>query len=516
MTMPKTLSVPTTRIENVSETFHEIKIVDSYRWLEDQDSPETRDWIAAQTAYRKQVTDPMPGRDSIRMRLTELMRVDSVGMPQEQGGVYFLSKRSADEDQAKLYMRRGLQGADEVLIDPMSISNDPSTSVSILDASIDGTLLAYAIRQGGEDEIEVRFFDVPNRKDLTDALPKGRYGISLVPDKSGFYYSKYENGVGSRVFYHRMGSPNSEDKYVFGEGYAPDKYIGASVSEDGRYLQIVVSYGSAGTRTELYVQNLKAGGDLKPIVQDIESRFTGEVYGNRLFLETNWDASNGKILRVDLDCPERENWLEIVPERSDAVMESFSIIGGELYIAYLKNVVSEIKVFSLDGKFLRDLALPGLGSAYGPYGKQSGSEAFYYFASFTHPTAIFRLDTRSGEQTLFAQSEVPVDPDKFEVKQVFYPSKDGTLIPMFLVHLKGLELDGARPTLLNGYGGFNVSLTELVSIYGTTFKELIHEEFGDGIMSAIDFKMDLQRQADPKGDRVSIAMSGKFLSYKTY
>lgn len=180
MTMPKTLSVPTTRIENVSETFHEIKIVDSYRWLEDQDSPETRDWIAAQTAYRKQVTDPMPGRDSIRKRLTELMRVDSVGMPQEQGGVYFLSKRSADEDQAKLYMRRGLQGADEVLIDPMSISNDPSTSVSILDASIDGTLLAYAIRQGGEDEIEVRFFDVPNRKDLADALPKG--AIRYLPD----------------------------------------------------------------------------------------------------------------------------------------------------------------------------------------------------------------------------------------------------------------------------------------------------------------------------------------------
>ena len=459
MIMLNTLSVPTTRIENVAETFHKIEILDPYRWLEDQNSPETREWIAAQTAYQKQVTDPMPGRESIRKRLTELMRVDSVGMPQEQGGVYFLSKRRAEEDQSKLYMRQGLQGADEVLIDPISISNDPSTSVSRLDTSQDGTLLAYAIRQGGEDEIEVRLFDVLTRKDLDDSLSKGRYGISLMPDKSGFYYSKYENGVGSRVFYHLMGSPNSEDRYVFGEGYAPDKYIDARVSEDGGYLQIIVSYGSAGTRTEVYVQNLKVGGDLKPIVQDIEARFTGEIFGDRLFLETNWEASNGKILKVDLEHPERENWLEIVPERSDAVMEGFSIIGGELYIAYLKNVVSEIKVFSLDGTFVRDLALPGLGSAYGPYGKQSGSEAFYYFTSFTHPTAIFRLDTRSGEQTLFAQSEVPVDPGKFEVKQIFYPSKDGTLIPMFLIHLKGLELDGARPTLLNGYGGFNVSLT---------------------------------------------------------
>jgi prolyl oligopeptidase len=445
---------PATRVDNFREVMHGVEIIDPYRWLEEQDSPETRAWIDAQNKYTHSLLDELPSRPMIQKRLSELLRVDSMSPPFEWGGRYFLYKKRAADDLSILYVRQGLNGKDEVLIDPHTLSTDHTTDISLLDASNDGKLIIYSIRRGGQDETELRVMDVDKRKDL-DQLPNALYrGVSMKTDGSGFYYNLQRRDTGIRVFYHAIGTDQSKDVEVFGKGYGPDKWIGASVSEDGKYLLFGVSHG--WTRNEVYVQKLP-DGPIQPIVNDIPAHFNGWFAGDKLVMQTDWQAPNQRIMVVDLNDPAREKWREIIPEGRDAIA-GFTLAGDKLFVNYLHNVTTQIKIFNLDGKALGEVSLPGLGSA-GLGGRWGSNEAFFSFRSFVTPQTIYRYDVKTGKSELWAQPKVPFKSDDFEVKQVWYSSKDGTKVPMFLVHKKGLQPDGKLPVLLYGYGGFNVSQT---------------------------------------------------------
>jgi len=449
---------PVTRVDNVTDTLHGVSITDPYRWLEDQNSPETRAWINSQNEFSASVLGSLPSRNRIRERLTQLIKIDTIGVPFARGGRYFLTKRRADQNQGVIYVRNGLAGKDEVLLDPNTMSADQTTSVQIQDISADGKLMVYGVRQGGEDEVTISILDVDTRKELPDHLARGRIGVSLKPDKTGFYYSKFTNNVGGRVYYHAMGSNEGSDVEIFGKGYGPAVFIGAQVSPDGHYLFLIASHGSAGDKAEIYFQDLKNSGPITTIVNDVNAGFSIDAAGDHLFLLTNWNAANRHILDVDLKKPQRENWREIVPE-GRSVINGFSVVGGKLFVDYLENAVSITKVFDATGKFVRDIALPSLGTASGMRGDWDRDEGFYTFSSFAQPATIYRYSVASGKQEVFARINVPVHSDQIEVKQVWYESKDKTKIPMFLVYKKGIKLDGSHPAFLTGYGGFNVSLT---------------------------------------------------------
>jgi prolyl oligopeptidase len=428
-----------------------------YRWLEDRKSAETRAWIEAQNKYTQSILGPIPGRERLKQRLTELEKIDTITPPIERHGRYFFSKRLASQELFVIYMRDALRGKDQVLIDPHPMSPDHSTSVDLIEASKDGTLMAYGVRHGGEDENTVKVLNVETRKDLPDVLPRGLYfGLSFKPDKSGFYYTRQETD-GPRVYYHALGTDPTKDTPVFGDGYGPDKIIFANLSEDGRYLLIHVLYGSAADRTEIYYQDVALQGPIKPVVNDLAARFFGAVGGDELFLRTNWGAAKSRILAVDLKNPARDRWREVVPE-SDAPVEALSLVGGKVVANYTRNVSSQVKVFETDGKYVTDVSLPAVGTAYFD-GRWESPEGFLTFSSYPIPMTIYHYDMVTGTEEVWARLNVPVDSDRLEVKQVRYESKDKTRIPMFLVHAKGLPLDGSRPTLLTGYGGFNVSYT---------------------------------------------------------
>jgi len=458
----KQLQPPKTRTDDVKERIAGVEIADPYRWLEDQQSPETRAWINAQNKYTRAYLDIWPGRTALKRRLTELMKVEVINAPAELNGRYFFKRRAADQDQGVLYMRVGPEGKDEVLVDPNPLSPDKNTSVDFRDICRDGTLVAYSLRNGGEDQTTVHFLDVSTRTELPDRMPRRLYfNFSIKPDKSGVYYT-WAAPEGPRLSYHAMGSDPAKDREILGKGYGPDKIIRCDLSEDGRYLTIHVFYGSAAERTEVYFQDLQSNGPIQPLVNDIPARFFGEVGGDHIFLHTNWKAPKGRILEADLRSPARDKWREIVPE-SDAAIESFTLAGGKLFVNYIRNASSQVKVFDASGTHVRDIELPAIGSIDRFSGRWTSREAFYEFTSFPTPRRIYRYDRDTGRQSVWAEVHVPINGERLEVKQVWYTSKDKTRIPMFLMYRKGTKLNGNNPTILTGYGGFNISLTPYFS-----------------------------------------------------
>jgi prolyl oligopeptidase len=453
---------PATRTDNVKETLHGVELTDPYRWLEDQNSPETRKWIDAENEYTQSLIGHLAGREAIEKRLNELLKVDTIGTPIERGGKYFFSKRLANQDLSVLYARKGLAGADEVLVDPHPMSADHSTSVGLAGISEDGSILVYSVREGGKDEVSVRFMDVATRKDLADALPAARYfGIALKPDKSGFYYTRMDK-EGPRVRYHAMGTDAAKDTEVFGKGYGPEKIITAELSEDGRYLAILVLYGSAADHTEVYLQDVSKPDPLVTVVKDTEARFIPAVAGDKLLLWTNWKAPKGRVLSVALANPRQEDWKDLIAE-SDAAIDGVDAVAGRIFVSYTRNVASQVKMFAADGKPLGEMALPSIGSVGSISGRWKSKEIFYNFTSFVIPNTIYRMETTSAKPTVWAKLNVPIQSENFEVKQVWCTSKDGTKVPMFVLYKKGLKLDGTNPALLTGYGGFAVSLTPTFS-----------------------------------------------------
>jgi prolyl oligopeptidase len=463
-------AAPKTKVEPVTEIIHGVKITDPYRWLEDQNSPETRAWIEEQIHYTDSKLDGLAIRDRIRERLTALLTSERVNAPTERGGRYFYTKRAPGQEQFITYVRHGLDGPDRVLVDPNSLSADHTVSAGILELSLDGSIAAIFTRQGGEDETSVTFLEVDANKPLADKLPKARYdGISILKDKSGLYYGIW-TPAGPRIRFHRFGSDPAQDATVFGEQYGPERGLETSLSDDGRYLMITNSLGSAGRRTEIFMKSLDVDGPFQPIVQGIEARFSGAIGGDTLFLQTDWNAPNGRVLAVDLKHPERKNWREIVAERKFN-LDDMSLAGGRLALSYLEDVHTRIEIVDSDGKHVRDVALPGLGTALGPSGSWNRHEAFITYTSFAQPAIILHYDMETGKSDPWYETKAPFDPKTIEVEQVWYESKDKTRIPMFLVHKHGLARDGKRPVFLTGYGGFTISEQPMFSATAAIWSE---------------------------------------------
>jgi prolyl oligopeptidase len=449
---------PPTRVEDVKETIHGVVVSDPYRWLEDQNSPETRAWIDAQNACTQSALKTLAGKGAIAKRLSELIKVDTIHLPTARGGRYFYSKRAAGGDLFVLYMRKGATGAEEVLVDPATLSADHTTSVDFQGFSEDGKLVAYGVRKGGEDEVSIHLIDTYTRKELPDVLPRARLsGISFNGDNSGFYYSKLTD-QGMRAYYHAMGTNAEQDKVIFGEGYGQEKILSVDVSENGRYLLLLVLYGSACEKSEVYFQDLANSGPLTPVVKTIDFCFQGEIAGDTLYLETNWKAPNWRVLSVPLGNPAQDHWKEIIPE-SESRLEDFRLAGGKIIAHYSHNAASELRVFEATGDAAREIALPSLGDISGITARWSDPEAFLSFQSFGIPPTIYRYDLSQDSLVVWAKPAVPLEASDFELKQVWYESKDKTRVPMFLFYKKGLKLDGSNPALMTAYGGFDSSET---------------------------------------------------------
>ncbi len=450
----KAAGPPPTRVDVVVDDYEGHKIADPYRWLEDQESPETRAWIDAQNKYTDSLLKSLPGREALHKQLTGFLKVTEHSLPRERGGRYFFTMRLPGQDQAVLYYRQSAHGANQVLVDPNQGGNH-TTTVNLLNVTPDGKLIAYAIRQGGKDEVAPHLIDADSRKLLPDAFPEARYtGFSILPDKSGAYYVRMVNER-NRVFFHKMGGDTAQDTELFGGDVPSTKILTARLSEDGRYLLIAVLQFGAGDPTDIYVKDVASNGPIAPITKDLGASFTGDFAGDHLFVRTNWKAPHGRVLDINLKNPAQKNWKEIIPEGS-AILQGFGVTGGKLAVLYTENVMEQLKIYEAGGKLLRTIPLPAVGSIAGLASRAQSNELFYTFESFRIPPTIYRYDAASGKQEIWAQPKVPIDSNPSEVKQVWYTSKDGTRVPMFLAYHKGIELDASHPALLTGYGGFDL------------------------------------------------------------
>ncbi len=455
---------PPTEAKPVTDDIHGVKITDPYRWLEDQKSPETRAWIDAQMKYTELYLSQVKIRPEIVSELTKLERVESYSMPIERHGNFFFKKRLADENQGSIYIRRGLHGQDERLIDATKLSADQNTSVQIDDISKDGKLLVYGTRSGGADEETVHIRDTTTGKDLADSLPSARYfEVSLSPDEKALYYARVEP-TGSALFYHKLGAPADSDAMIFGKSFegetlGPMELISGGVTQNQRYLLITVSHGVPAKRVDVYAKDLRIpDAPIKTIIRGIDSRFTPINYYDDLYVMTDYNAPNYRVVQVHIGDPQPQHWRTIVPEGKD-VISGISIVNGNLFVTGLHDVVTETRIFTIEGKQVGKMTYPTIGEATNVYGRQDTENGFYSFESFIIPPAIYHYNVRTRKTEVFAQPKVPFDSKEYEVKQVFYSSKDGTKIPMFISSKKGVKRDGNTPTLMFAYGGFLVNLT---------------------------------------------------------
>jgi len=455
---------PPTEAKPVMESLDGVTFTDQYRWLEDDKSPATRDWIASQMHYTQDYLAQIKIRPEIVRRLTELLRVETFSIPEERQGNYFFNKRLPQESQGSIYLRKGLQGQDERLIDATKLSADQNTSVSIEDISKDGSLLVYGVREGGADEQTLHILDVTSRLELPDVLPKARYGgVSLSPDKQSLYYTKFQPSD-SLVYHHRLGTPISSDQLVFGKSFNGERLgamelIFAEVTENERYLLISVEHGVPARRVDIYAKDLRTpDAPIRPIIHGIDNRFEPTNYGDNLYVLTDNEAENYRVVRVKMSDPAPEHWQTIVPQGKD-VISAISIVGGKLFVTGLHDVITQTRIFTLEGKPAGAISYPVLGSASPVVGREASRNGFYSFDSFNVPPTIYHYDVESGKTRVFAKPSVPFVSSEYQVEQVFYTSKDGTRVPMFISSKKGLPRSDATRTLMSAYGGFNVSLT---------------------------------------------------------
>jgi prolyl oligopeptidase len=463
---------PETARHPVTESLHGDTITDDYRWLEQQHDTQTRSWIDEQNAYTDSYLQQVTIRPEIKAELTKLERVETYSTPVKRGDLYFFKKRLADENQGSIYirhtaagaMRPGASDADERLVDATKLSADQNTSVGILDVTNDGLLLAYGVRQGGADEQSVHLIDVATRKALPDQLTSQRYlGVSISPDKKGLYYSVFHHS-GTLVYWHGFGTEQSADKVIFGKEYKGEPLgeldlIGIGTSDNEHWLILVISRGVPAKREDILIKDMREpDAPIIPLVYGVDNRFNLIDTGTDTFLvETDMGAPKRRILRVDPNTSPQE-WKTVVPEAKD-VIEASTVLSGKLFIERLVDVKNDISMYSLDGEPEGTMKLPGIGSATVPYGRPLAKEGFYSFTSFNVPPTIYRYQADTNATSIFAQPKVPFHPDRYEVRQVFFKSKDGTRVPMFVAGKKGLPRSGKTPLLLTGYGGFLVSMT---------------------------------------------------------
>ncbi|HEY6488915.1 MAG: prolyl oligopeptidase family serine peptidase [Terracidiphilus sp.] len=447
----------------VTDTYFGVKIKDDYRWLEDAKSPETRSFIDDENAYTTRYLKSDRIRPQAVDDLSALEQVSTWSEPLQRGDNYYFMKRLSDEGQASIYVRHGWTGKDERLLDPAVLSRDPNTSIELADISRDASLLAYHVRQGGADETTIRVYNLKTKKVLEDELPSGvYYSVDFTPDGKGLYYTR-TNKAGSLLYLHLLGTLPARDALVFGhefydEPLGPIDLFSSSVTDDGRYLVVTIERGVPAKRVDIVFRDLtKPKSPFNVLVWGIESRFEAVYAHGAWFVKNDYKAPKYCIQRGDPGV-DPSAWKTIAPETSD-VIDNFSIVGGKVYVQRLQDVKTETQVYSLDGKAEGSLTYDGIGSASAVYGRTTDRYGFFSFESYIQPPTIYRLDTVTGQREVFAKPRVPFDTSQYDLQQVFYKSKDGTQVPMFIAGKKGLKQDGGERLLMTGYGGFNVSVT---------------------------------------------------------
>ena len=467
----------TKKVDQIDEYWGE-QVADPYRWLEDDHAEDTKAWVVAQNKVSFGYLEQIPFRDQIRDRLEEVWNYEKVSAPFTYGDYTYYYKNDGLQNQSVLYRKKGEEGQDEVFLDPNQLSADGTTSLAGTAFTKDGKLLAYAVSVAGSDWRNIYVMDTENKNLLEDEISDAKFtGISWKGNE-GFYYSSYEKPGGSKLsamtnnhklYYHRLGTPQAEDELIFGDDENPRRYVGGYVTEDGRYL--VISAANSTTGNELYFmdfENPQRG--VVPIVEDMEnSHYVLTSKDGHLYIHTNLDAPNNRILKIDVANPSLNESQEVIPETENVLDASTS--GGKIFASYLKDAITEVKQFDLEGKEERTVELPGVGSAGGFSGKASEDHLYYSFTSYINPTSIYKYDIATGISELYVRPEVKFDPDLYESTQVFYESKDGTKIPMIITHKKGITRNGNNPTMLYAYGGFGISLTPAFSIANAVWLE---------------------------------------------
>jgi prolyl oligopeptidase len=476
------LAYPSTRQDEVTDDYHGTKVADPYRWLEDDNSSETAAWVEAQNKVTFGFLESIPQRAAIRERLKTLWNYERYSAPMKEGGRYFFGHNPGLLNQSRLMVADSLAGEPRLLLDPNTLSTDGTVSLTGTSVSKDGKLLAYSLSRSGADWQEWHVRDVDNGRDLDDVIQWSKFSdASWAKDRSGFYYSRYDEpkageerkGVNEyqKLYFHKLRTPQSADPLIYERRDHKDWGFGGSVSDDGHWLLIHVSRGTDPKNAFFYRDLSVPDAPIVELLTDFDAQYSFiDNDGPVFFFQTDLKAPMRRVIAIDVTKPARENWREIISETRDT-LETTTLVGGKLIGNYLTNAHSTIRVIGLDGKLVREVALPRLGSAYGFGGRKEDAETFYTFTSFTVPTTIYRYDVANGESTVFKAPKTEFDPSPYETKQVFATSKDGTRVPMFITLRRGLKIDRKQPVLLYGYGGFNVSLTPMFGIMRATWLE---------------------------------------------
>jgi prolyl oligopeptidase len=480
--LPKS-AYPITSKTNQLDDYHGVKVADPYRWLEDENAPATRNWIETQNKLTFSYLEQIPRRSQLRQRLTELWNFERFGLPFKQGGRYFLTRNDGLQNQSVLYWLAAVGAEPKVLLDPNQLSKDGTVALSGYAVSQDGNYLAYGLATAGSDWQEWKVRDVRTAQDLADHLRWVKFsGASWTHDHQGFFYSRYDepkpgaqlSGANyfQKLYHHRLGAPQSEDRLVYHRPDHKEWLFQGQVTDDGRYLIITVNQGTDPKNGSFYLDLQAPDAKVIELLNKFDAAYN--FVGNRgplFWFHTDLDAPRGRVIGIDITRAERANWRELIPQAAETI-ELVSGINHQFVVHYLQDACSRVKVFDTEGKFLREMPLPGLGTVSGFAGKLQDTETFYAYTSFNTPSVIYHCDLTSGASSLFRRPKVAFNPEDFETRQVFYSSKDGTRIPMFISHKKGLAPKGKTPTLLYGYGGFNISVTPSFSVANLVWMEL--------------------------------------------
>jgi len=475
----------TTRMEHFDD-YHGVKVADPYRWLEEdvRKSKEVAAWVKAENEVTFEYLKSIPERDGIRKRLTELWNYERYTAPHKVAGKYYFSKNNGLQNQSVLYVADTPDGPPRVVLDPNTWSKDGTVALAGAAFSDDGKYLAYSVAEAGSDWQTWRVLNLTTGKPLDDQVKWVKYSsASWTLDGKGFFYSRYDEPkqdagqfhsltFNQKVYYHRVGTPQADDVLVHQRPDHPDWGFSAGVTEDGRYLIITTHVGTAHKYRIAYKDLAEPYGTLVDLVDNFENEysFAGND-GPALYFKTDLDAPRGRLIAIDLRKPKKADWKEIIPQSREA-LTSVNLVGNLLVADYLKDAKTQVKMYNLDGAFVREVEFPGIGTAGGFAGKRTDTETFYSFSSYATPPTLYRYDMLGGKSTIFRRANVKFDPEQYEVKQVFYSSKDGTRVPMFITHRKGLKLDSSNPTLLYGYGGFAIPMTPRFSVASVSWLEM--------------------------------------------
>ncbi len=459
----------TKRDDSIVDTMHGVQVKDPYRWLEDVEKPEVQAWMDGQDKVARDYLKALPKRDQLAERFAELYYIDSVSAPVRRGETYFYTRRHADKEKRIHYYKVGQDGEEQVLLDPNAMSEDGSISVGWVKPTWDGKKVAYALKENNADESVLYVMDVATKKvsDI-DVIPGVKYSRpSWTPDGSGFYYVFLPSGpdipVSERpgyaeIRFHKLGEDPKKDVLVREKTGDPKVFVGVDLSRDGRFLFTYTWHG--WNASDVYYKDLERGDkEFKPIVEGVPSIYSVEAYKDSFYIMTNEGADRYRIMKVDAKSPERKNWKELIGELEDgSVIDGMQIVGGRIVLTLIQDVKSDLRLFDFSGKLVRDIELPGVGASFGMTGNPEDDDAYFSFQSFTNPPKIYKTSIASGTTEVWAEVKVPVNPDPYTVEQVFFESKDGTKIPMFLVYRKDMPRDGSTPFVINGYGGFLVTM----------------------------------------------------------